>query len=264
MACIYKITNLVNGKFYIGSTLRSFDLRKNEHIRYLNINKHFNNYLQFSWNKYGKNNFIFEILEHISIKDDIRNIELKWIKNLNPFYNIVKEVSPNKLGIKHTQESIKKMKTSHTGKKHSLETINKIRISNTGKKHSIETINKIKKTLNGRNVSPGYIRTEKHKIKLREQFNNRLNKMSEEDKNKRKINAKIATTSDEFRKSASIRSRNRNRKEFTCYKVSGEFVDIFTNQAEAAESLNLGRAVGISYVLNGKRKTHAGYIFKYN
>lgn len=50
---IYKITNLINNKFYIGS---SSDLKKRlyEHRRELNLGVQANKHLQSAWNKYGK------------------------------------------------------------------------------------------------------------------------------------------------------------------------------------------------------------------
>lgn len=60
---IYKITNIKNGKFYIGSTTRSFKDRFNDHARDLKNNKHKNYYLQSAYNKYGDSSFKFEILE---------------------------------------------------------------------------------------------------------------------------------------------------------------------------------------------------------
>lgn len=60
---VYAIRNIVNGKVYIGSTTNSFRERWRTHRKKLKGNKHPNNYLQNSWNKYGKDCFIFEILE---------------------------------------------------------------------------------------------------------------------------------------------------------------------------------------------------------
>jgi len=60
---IYKITNLVNQKVYIGSSKNIFHRIKYGHIYELNLNKHKNSYLQRSWNKYSSENFEFEILE---------------------------------------------------------------------------------------------------------------------------------------------------------------------------------------------------------
>lgn len=58
---IYKITNLINGKFYIGSTV-SIKRRFCTHKHQLNKRIHHNKHLQHSWNIYGENKFQFELL----------------------------------------------------------------------------------------------------------------------------------------------------------------------------------------------------------
>lgn len=62
---IYKITNKVNGKIYIGE---SFDIERRwkEHIDDLNNNNHHSNKLQNDWNTYGKDNFKFEIIRDVT------------------------------------------------------------------------------------------------------------------------------------------------------------------------------------------------------
>lgn len=59
---VYKIVNLVNKKVYIGSTKRSFYNRKRSHFLKLKNNIHYNTHLQNAINKYGIENFIFEII----------------------------------------------------------------------------------------------------------------------------------------------------------------------------------------------------------
>ena len=59
---IYKITNLKNHKIYIGSS-NNIMRRWYEHLRDLKNQKHCNSHLQNAWNKYGENNFLFEIIE---------------------------------------------------------------------------------------------------------------------------------------------------------------------------------------------------------
>lgn len=59
---IYGITNIQNGKIYIGSSKHIYQ-RWKEHIRALNKNKHHSIHLQNAWNKYGEDNFIFEVIE---------------------------------------------------------------------------------------------------------------------------------------------------------------------------------------------------------
>jgi len=55
---IYKIKNKVNGKFYIGQTGDSFQSRWDK----LKNNNHHNKHLQAAYNKYGEDNFEFEVI----------------------------------------------------------------------------------------------------------------------------------------------------------------------------------------------------------
>lgn len=61
---IYKITNIVSGKFYIGSS-KDIDWRWYCHKHYLKTGQHRNPKLQHSWNKHGEGKFIFEIVEEV-------------------------------------------------------------------------------------------------------------------------------------------------------------------------------------------------------
>lgn len=85
MSCIYLIKNIINLKIYIGKAA-SFEVRKKEHLRKLKYNKHVNNYLQNSYNKYGEENFTFEILEECE-EISINEREKYWISyhdSINP------------------------------------------------------------------------------------------------------------------------------------------------------------------------------------
>jgi group I intron endonuclease len=61
-AGIYSITNKVNGKIYIGQSKNISD-RMLEHIRDLKSNRHVNWHLQRAFNKYGIENFKFDVIE---------------------------------------------------------------------------------------------------------------------------------------------------------------------------------------------------------
>ena len=78
---IYKITNTVNNKIYIGcaSNIRT---RVNGHLYDLRRNMHKNSYLQKSWNKYGESMFIFETHELCDIKD-LHMREHFWVTQLD-------------------------------------------------------------------------------------------------------------------------------------------------------------------------------------
>lgn len=70
MTGIYKITNLINNKIYIGQSL-NIELRYNAHINYaLNkLSKEYNTPIHNAIRYYGKNNFKLEILELCSAQE---------------------------------------------------------------------------------------------------------------------------------------------------------------------------------------------------
>lgn len=74
---IYTITNNINNKVYIGSSIHYYS-RKKEHTNLLIKDKHSNSYLQSSVNKYGFENFTFDLIYE---SDDFENIlELRYLE----------------------------------------------------------------------------------------------------------------------------------------------------------------------------------------
>lgn len=67
---IYLIRCTITSKVYIGSTCECLYKRQNYHIRALKNGNHSNNYLQNAWNKYGEENFEFDILEILDLSND--------------------------------------------------------------------------------------------------------------------------------------------------------------------------------------------------
>lgn len=82
---IYQITNKVNKKIYIGST-NNLEKRISQHITQLNHNAHCNKHLQAAWNKYGKENFNFEVLETVPFEMQFQK-EQEYLNILCPFDN---------------------------------------------------------------------------------------------------------------------------------------------------------------------------------
>lgn len=67
---IYGIINTINNKIYIGSAV-NIKIRWQKHKSALKFNKHYNSYLQNSWNKYGKHIFEFFVIEYVKNKDKL-------------------------------------------------------------------------------------------------------------------------------------------------------------------------------------------------
>lgn len=126
---IYKITNLTTGKIYIGSA-SWYDKRIGTHIHRLRRNDHDNIYLQNAWNKYGEEDFSFEIIEEAN-KENLIEREQYWIDTTNCIdrkvgYNIQKIAGTSK-GRKMPESARKKIGDFWRGKKFSNERIIKVR-----------------------------------------------------------------------------------------------------------------------------------------
>ena len=77
---IYKIINKTNGKYYVGSS-KNISGRKGRfysHKHNLKSNKHYNHYLQRSWNKYGEDGFEFLIVEEVP-EENLLMTEQKYL-----------------------------------------------------------------------------------------------------------------------------------------------------------------------------------------
>ncbi len=82
---IYSIYNTINGSYYVGSSV-CIKNRLTEHKRQLRLGIHHNNHLQASYNKYGKDVFLFEVIEYCDTQI-LLWLESYWIKMLNSKYN---------------------------------------------------------------------------------------------------------------------------------------------------------------------------------
>lgn len=82
---IYCIKNIITNQYYIG---QSVDIRKrwNQHKSELSRNIHCNIYLQRAWNKYGEENFSFQLLKACK-KRYLNRFEKLYIKKYKSFSN---------------------------------------------------------------------------------------------------------------------------------------------------------------------------------
>ena len=66
---IYKITNLINGKVYIGQTTRTLEERMNEHYRKSDI------VVDKAIQKYGRENFSTEVVDDADSIEELNEKE---------------------------------------------------------------------------------------------------------------------------------------------------------------------------------------------
>lgn len=98
---IYKVTNKINNKVYIGQTVLSVKRRWNQHKRnakYSEIDEHYNQHFARAILKYGPDNFLVEVLETIEgqrneVKEKLNSLEIFYIAkfdSMNLGYNSTK------------------------------------------------------------------------------------------------------------------------------------------------------------------------------
>ena len=146
---IYAIKNLINNKVYIGQTGENFLRRYLHHDWKLRNNSHDNEHLQRAFNKYGSDNFVFEIVEIVDNSEELNELEIFYIdkyRELNICYNMLgggggrrgysmKESTKEKIGAKNREHML--------GRKHSEETKMKMTLARTNQpytRHKITTV----------------------------------------------------------------------------------------------------------------------------
>ena len=89
---IFQIKNLTNGKIFIGGA-KDLNGKINSVKFQLEINSNMNSELQQDFNKYGKENFLFESMDLLEPKEDpnydytedLNVLEEMWLEKLQPY-----------------------------------------------------------------------------------------------------------------------------------------------------------------------------------
>jgi len=153
MGIIYVLTNKINGKQYVGQTIRPFNNRLQEHLYMANKEKP-KTIITKAIKKYGIDSFNTET--HDVMNCCLSDVEKVMIKTLNTKapngYNIT-DGGEGTYGFHHTEESKKKMSISKSGINCSKETRKKLAKASRGKVMLEETKRKISIAVSGDNCS---------------------------------------------------------------------------------------------------------------
>lgn len=234
---IYMIMNLVNGKFYIGSSY-NINNRWNNHKACLRTNNHPSKYLQRAYNKYGEENFIFEILENC-LEEKLLEREQIWL-DFHHVYN--KDIGYNNL--KNAKSCIGRIPSE----------IHKKRIS--------EALTNRYKNMTFEEYK-SFAKEKSEKLKGKRKLS------SQEIANfcQRMKSAKKWYNDEETFKYIIEKATEAKKKPILQYSLEGEYLNEFPSAIEAI--LHIGKPRKCSNVLNGVtsgkrgRKTAYGYIWKY-
>lgn len=75
---IYRIRNIIDGKFYVGSTINQRE-RFRTHRNKLRRGVHHTPHLQNAWRKYGEEAFVFEVVEVVPSVAELQGAEDRWL-----------------------------------------------------------------------------------------------------------------------------------------------------------------------------------------
>lgn len=232
---IYKIRNVVNQKFYVGSTINMKE-RARTHRNKLRGGKHHTPHLQAAWNKYGEECFVFEVVEEVGSIDELQDVEDRWLtehvgqphcynaglRSGAPWRGAPKELHPS-FGSTVSEDEKARISAGvlrryedptyvpRAGKRHTEET--KAIISakvqaavaegRSGKFiPSKETRKRMSQALKGNQNAKGHVRTEEHRQKLSEANKGNQNWLGKThtDESKTKMSKRVleVTTNTEF------------------------------------------------------------------
>lgn len=156
---IYTVICKVNGKRYVGQTVKNVSERWKEHVYQSNRNP--SSEFHRAINKYGVGMFNIRIIEDDILEEDLSNREIHWISEFDTFVNGYNQTSGGERN-KNISPIVKdKISSSMTGVPKSDTHIEKIRVSMKGKKYgflSDDCVNKGGKHLS-RKIKAVHIQT---------------------------------------------------------------------------------------------------------
>ena len=259
MGFIYKITNSVTGKCYIGETMRKDPLIRFKSHKNVIRRGGGCPALRDAFKKHGEENFTFEVLLECPNNERLAK-EAEYIQLYNSMvpngYNL-RMSSVDNSGFKHTEET--KAKISESSKKHANDPETRKKYKEGIKKYWENPENKKKHGDSIRN-------SQKHKESMKNVYRIRGNGGKQLDS----IKEKISNSLKEYHKknpekSLEMKSKigKAQEKPLIQYDREGKMIRKFKSTKEASEVLDIS-AAAISHVLHGRAKTSGGFVWKFD
>lgn len=263
MGFIYKITNMVTNKNYIGKTKKTISARFKEHKKAAKDNKK-NYHLYNSMNKYGLDCFFIELIEECS-DNKLNERESYWIDYYNTYYNGYNETFG---GDGRTKYDYKLLADTYLETKSEKNTAEMFGCSKSVVQHACETYSiKINKGL-----SPEYWKSEKgqkHKEQIRQLGLASKGRIVSKETRKKQSEARkekyAGKNSPMYGKKFSQEHRERMSqnsawaKKVKCIETG----EVYSSALQASKAVKLKSSSGISKCCNGERKTAGGFHWTY-
>jgi group I intron endonuclease len=238
---IYKLTNIVNGKEYVGQTIHTVEERWKEHVAESKIKRSNDRLLCKAIRKYGEDNFVKTVIDTASSLEELNKKEQEWIATLNTFrfgggngYNMNIGGGSNS-GYKQTEEVIRKKVKKQSRPIICIETGNVYTSSVEAAKAIGVSYGLINNVVNGRKDTAKGLHFESLDLETKEKANSRKQK-------REKITTKRFTFG----------------RPVICLNTDEEFSSV----KEAARKLGVAEN-NMTFHLQGKQRTMKGMIFKY-
>jgi group I intron endonuclease len=245
---LYKITNLINERFYVGSST-NIKSRWSVHLNRLRKKTHHNQFLLADFNKCGENSFCFETLEECLVEELI----IKEQALLDTVYDNQKKCY-----------NLRSVAESNRGRKISEETRLKMSIAKKGNKPSAKAIKASVERTKGKTWEEIYGTEQAAKMKIKMSISTKK-RFEQEDKLLRSKRSKKFWEEPGFRdKMSEVHKKPcpKRRKKIIQLTLENKKINEFLGAAMA--SLETGVSAGnIRQVALGIKKTAGGFIWKY-